>query len=329
MRTDCLWIGIVATALVAPAAGEVAETRRLRANPQWNELRTQILAAASVAPSQAGRLQQAADLASVANPSVEGDLFDVVQVNGIVGKAIHAPLWPQPLTDAFAGVADALGVITEGLLSDFQEEIDTFLAANPGTNVSRQTKALDAAHGIVAKAAEQKSAARRAIFLRKAIDKVRTQKLFPYVAKPPKGKCPPRLDKGESAFGPWALYDFDSMFVEPAYFEANWGSAKLIAARPGFPEVLSIDFGYCDGRNKALTGFQADLPNPATGTFSLGNNVGGFQRGPGFTITMTAGSTITITALNREDGIVAGTFNFSASNGAGQGTGEFVLRIDP
>lgn len=323
-------VGAVAFAGLESATGQDAPTtRRLRAAPQWNLLLSEILALKEAHPDQAGRLQQAADLASFPSLTVSLDLVDVVSVSSLVGKAVHAPTWPQSLTDAFAGVAEALGVITEGVLGDFEQEIATFLAANPDRNVSKQRKALDAARSIVGKAAEAASASRKAYLLRKAVDKVRAAKLFPFVVKPPKGKCPDALAKGAYAYGPWAVFDFDDQTVDPYYFEANWGSARISPPRLGFPESLAIDFGYCDGRDKSIVGFECDIQSPDVGTFPLANNVGAFHRGPGFGINMTQQSSITITVLNREDGIVAGTFTFVATNGAGQGQGEFVVRIVP
>ena len=327
---------VVASFLVAASAAIGAarplETRRLRAVVEWDDLYVQITDLADQTPSRAAKLTKAADFALRANPLLSGDLHDVIEVNGMVERAVHTPDQPQALRDAFENLTAALGNITNLVLDDFQEEIDTFVSVNPDKSVKRQLKALDAARTLVGKAAQKKSFAQKAIVLRKALDKVSRVKLFPFVAKARKGDCVGGaripLQKGESAFGPWAIYDFDSQAVEATYFEANWGGAQVLLNDQGQPRNLALAFGYCDGRNKSITSLNFSIANPAVGTFTLGNSIGAFHRGPGFGINLTSGSTLTITSLNLVDGYVAGTFDFVATNGAGRGTGEFVMRID-
>lgn len=322
-------------AFAAPSPAELPVTRRLRAVNEWNTVYLEILALAEANPTRAGKLERPATLSLVANPLVDGDLQDLVTINGLVNKAVHAPTQPQSVRDAFSALAIALGALTTGTLDDFEEEIETFVSVNPDRNVTKQRKALEKARGIVAKALERPATqyAQQAIQFRKALDAVRSAKLFPYVAKARKGDCVGGsripLDKGEFAYGPWAIYDFDSQSVEGTWFEANWGSAQVRTNDQGEPTLLSLNFGYCDGRNTSISNLQFSIQNPDVGTFGVGGNVGAFQRGPGFASPLTSNSSLTITAFNLEDGFVAGRFNFVSNNGAGQGSGDFVMRIDP
>lgn len=322
-------------ALAAPAPASLAETRRLRAVVEWEALYQEIRALQTANPARAAILERAAAVAIVANPLVDGDLKDLLSVNGLVNKAVHSPTQPQSLRDAFATLTTALGGIASGVLDDFEDEIDTFASVNPDRSVAKQRAALAKARGIVSKALEKPAAqfAQQAIQFRKALDVVRSAKLFPYVARGRKGDCVGgsriALDKGEYAFGPWAIYDFDSQSIQGTWFEANWGNARVQRNAQDVPTMLSLNFGYCDGRNTSISNLQFNIQDPAPGTFQVANSVGAFQRGPGFASPLTSGSSLTITALNLEDGIVAGTFTFQANNGAGQGSGEFVLRIDP
>lgn len=335
------WIlGLVASfVVVAAVAADVAaapfETRRLRAVAEWNAVYVEINATAGQFPDAAGKLQKAANLAQSANPQLDGDLDDLIQVNALVGKAVHGPLQPQTLKDAFAELGTKLMEITSLVLDDFEEEIATFVSVNPDRKVTKQEKALRKARAIVAKAAEKPPLqyGARAGQLRKALAAIRSQKLFPFVSKARKGECVGGsripLQKGEYAYGPWAIYDFDSQSVEATWFEANWGSAVVAKDDQGTPTHLSLYFGYCDGRSKSVTSVECSIANPGEGTFGLGNSVGGYHRGLGFGINMTTGSTLTITSLNLEDGFVAGKIDFVATNGTGRGTAEFVMRIDP
>ncbi len=334
MRWSGLLPAAALIALAAPAPAGLPVTRRLRAVNEWNAVYLEIQALAEANPARAGKLERPAALSLVANPLVDGDLQDLVTINGLVGKAVNAPTQPQSVRDAFSALALALGGITSGVLDDFEEEIDTFASVNPDRNVTKQRKALEKARGIVAKALERPATqyAQQAIQFGKALAAVRSAKLFPYVAKARKGDCVGGsripLDKGEFAYGPWAIFDFDSQSVEGTWFEANWGNATVRTNDQGVPTLLSLNFGYCDGRNTSISNLQVNLQNPGVGTFGLGSNVGAFQRGPGFASPLTSNSSLTITALNLEDGFVAGRFSFQSNNGAGQGSGDFVIRID-
>jgi hypothetical protein len=317
---------VAALFLALSAAGGRSDTRRIRATTEWEELRTQLLLVPTTKPGSAGKLSEAVTIVEGGQFLVEEDLFDLIQVNGLVGKAIGNP-YPADLVTAFDRLEEKLAQFADGALQDFQDEIDTFVAANPDKSVVKQRKALEKARDAAVAAALKPTAATRAVALRKAIAKIRKVKVFPYVKNPPKG-CPMKLDPGESAFGPWAIYDFTSQSVEPYYFEANWGSARITRNAMDVVTALSVDFGYCNGQNTGIVNLQFDIANPALGTYGLGSSVGGFQRGPGFVVNLTAASQVTIDFFDPENGVVGGSYSFSATNGAGTGSGSFLLRID-
>src|ERR1043166_6477230 len=137
-RNWCLALA-AALLLLSPFQADAA-THRIRAVTEWETLRTELLDTATAFPAAAVRIGQAVAVAEGGRMLLEDDLGDVVEVFSRLHKGLGPP-YPPELVAAFDALAAKLAAFTTGVLDDFETEIDTFVAANPGSAMTKQRKA--------------------------------------------------------------------------------------------------------------------------------------------------------------------------------------------
>ena len=107
----------------------------------------------------------------------------------------------------------------------------------------------------------------------------------------------------------------DTLTIAPPGEGKCGSTARVTRNASNVVTALSVDFGYCNGQNTGIVNLQFDIQNPAVGTYGLGNSVGGYQRGPGFVVNLTASSKVNITYFDPDEGVVGGTYSFAATTG--------------
>lgn len=203
-----------------------------------------------------------------------------------------------------------------------EERVDRFASLFPSKSVERQRLAIALAREDVADITTELRFSKSCVKMRKALSRLKSVRTFPYVAKPPRGKCSDVLPNGAFAEGSWALFDFDEQTTYPGFFRANRGTAQRFSNGT----MLDVSFGYCDGidRHQVDVGFVC----PA----SVGTHVvtGNLTQGPNtLCCSLSTGSRVTIEAIDPVAGYVSGTFDLRASNGSGGGPGRFFLQLEP
>lgn len=301
--------------------------RRNRATIEFDDVYVAMTAVVAVEPDLASTYDKASKYLLAGDLLLSNDLKDAYSAWSKTASSFRDARYSgiQAVKDteaAFVPLKLALRDATTAEIDAFEERVNQFAQANPDKPVGKQRQGIEDAREEISSIDDALSYATANKQMKKALAAIRKIKTFPYVAKPPKKDCGKGLTNGEFAEGPWGLYDFDEMRVLPSYFRANVANVTV----GGNPARVSIGIGYCDGER--LNRVYVDFSVPAEpGTYNV---QGGFVQGPGgLCCSLRPTSSVTITSIDLENKVVAGTMLIQSSATFAGGPGRFLLAIDP